>query len=78
MRLAAGGALVTVKHRAMKPVNKVKIVPVVNLIKMCLNYTYSKVYIGKHLSDTFPIQNYLKQRRFFVTIAFQLCFVLYH
>jgi hypothetical protein len=33
----------------------------VKLIEMCLNETYSKVYIGKHLSDTFPIQNGLKQ-----------------
>jgi hypothetical protein len=29
----------------------------VRLIKMCLNETYSKVRIGKHLSDSFPIQN---------------------
>jgi hypothetical protein len=28
---------------------------------MCLNETYSKVRIGKHLSDNFPIQNDLKQ-----------------
>jgi hypothetical protein len=28
---------------------------------MCLNETYSKVYIGKVLSDKFPIQNGLKQ-----------------
>jgi hypothetical protein len=27
---------------------------------MCLNETYSKVRIGKHLSDRFPIQNGLK------------------
>jgi hypothetical protein len=33
----------------------------VRLIKMCLNDTYSKVRIGKHLSDNFPIQNGLKQ-----------------
>jgi hypothetical protein len=32
----------------------------VRLIKLCLNETYSKVHIGKHLSDTFPIQNGLK------------------
>jgi hypothetical protein len=31
------------------------------LIKMCLYETYSKVRIGKHLSDSFPIQNSLKQ-----------------
>jgi hypothetical protein len=30
------------------------------LIKMCLNETYSKVRIRKHLSDSFPIQNGLK------------------
>jgi hypothetical protein len=29
---------------------------------MCLNETYSKVHIGKHLSDNFLIQNGLKQR----------------
>jgi hypothetical protein len=28
---------------------------------MCLNETYSKVHIGKHLFDSFPIQNYQKQ-----------------
>jgi hypothetical protein len=33
----------------------------VRLIKMCLNETYSKVHIGKVLSDTFPIQNGLKR-----------------
>jgi hypothetical protein len=31
------------------------------LIKMCLNETYSKVRVGKLLSDKFPIQNGLKQ-----------------
>jgi hypothetical protein len=33
----------------------------VRLIKMCLNETYSKVRIGKHLSNNFSIQNGLKQ-----------------
>jgi hypothetical protein len=33
----------------------------VGLIKMYLNKTYSKVRTGKHLSDSFPIQNGLKQ-----------------
>jgi hypothetical protein len=31
------------------------------LIKMCLNETRIKVRIVKHLSDSFPIQNGLKQ-----------------
>jgi hypothetical protein len=31
------------------------------LIKMCLNETYGKIRIDKHLSDKFPIQNGLKQ-----------------
>jgi hypothetical protein len=30
-------------------------------IKMCLNKTYSKIYIGKRLSDKFPIKNGLKE-----------------
>jgi hypothetical protein len=33
----------------------------VRLIKMCLSETYSRVRVGKHLSDTFPIKNGLKQ-----------------
>jgi hypothetical protein len=33
----------------------------VRLIKMCLTETYSRVRIGKHLSDSFLIQNGLKQ-----------------
>jgi hypothetical protein len=33
----------------------------VRLIKMCLNETYSKVRIGKYLSDAFPIQSCLKE-----------------
>jgi hypothetical protein len=28
---------------------------------MCLSETYSRVQVGKHLSDTFPIKNGLKQ-----------------
>ena len=31
------------------------------LIKMCLNETYSRVRVGKHLSDMFPIKNGLKK-----------------
>jgi len=33
----------------------------VRLIKMCLNGTYSRAPVGKHLSDMFPIKNGLKQ-----------------
>jgi len=29
---------------------------------MCLNETYSKVRVGKYLSDLFPVTNGLKQR----------------
>jgi hypothetical protein len=32
----------------------------VRLIKVCLNETYSRVRVGKHLSDTFAINNGLK------------------
>jgi hypothetical protein len=32
-----------------------------SLIEMCLNENYSKVRVGKLLSDKFPIQNGLKQ-----------------
>jgi len=33
----------------------------VRLIKMCLNETYSRVRVGKNLSDMFPIRNGLKR-----------------
>jgi hypothetical protein len=33
----------------------------VRLIKMCLNETYSRVRVGKHLFDMFPIGSGLKQ-----------------
>jgi hypothetical protein len=33
----------------------------IRLLKMCLNETCSDVRIGKHLSDSFPIQNGFKQ-----------------
>ena len=33
----------------------------VKLIKMCLNETYSRIRVGKNLSDMLPIWNGLKQ-----------------
>jgi hypothetical protein len=33
----------------------------IRLIKMCLNQTSGRVRVDKHLSDTFPIRNGLKQ-----------------
>ena len=33
----------------------------ISLIKMCLNETYSRVKVGKHLFDVFPVRNGLKQ-----------------
>jgi len=33
----------------------------VRLIKMCLTETYSRVRLGKNLSDMFPIRNGLEQ-----------------
>jgi len=36
-------------------------VKLVRLIKMCVNETYSKDWVGKHLFDVFPVKNGLKQ-----------------
>ena len=36
-------------------------VKLVGLMKMCLIETYSRVWVGKHLSDLFPIRNGLKK-----------------
>jgi hypothetical protein len=42
----------------------------VRLIRMCLNETCSKICIGKLLSDTFPIQNGLKQGNALLPLLF--------
>ena len=33
----------------------------VRLLKLCLSETYSRVQVGKNLSDMFPVMNDLKQ-----------------
>jgi len=48
------------------------------LIKMCLYEKYSGVQVGKHLSGMFPTRNGMKQGDVFATVAFQLCFRVYH
>jgi hypothetical protein len=42
----------------------------VRLIKMCLNEKFNIVGISKHLSDSFPIQNGLKQGDALLTLLF--------
>jgi hypothetical protein len=42
----------------------------VGLIKMYSNETYSKVFIGKHLSDSFPNQNDLKEGNYLSPLFF--------
>jgi hypothetical protein len=39
------------------------------LIKICLNKTYGKVHISKHLSDNFSYPEWSKRRRCFVVTA---------
>jgi hypothetical protein len=41
---------------------------------MCLNETYSKVRIGRHLSDSFPIQNGLEQGDALSPLRFNFAF----
>jgi hypothetical protein len=60
----------------------------VRLIKMCLNETYSKARIGKHFTESLPIQNGLKHGDALppllpqplppLATAFQLCFRICH
>jgi hypothetical protein len=47
----------------------------VRLIKMCLNERYSKVRIGRHLSDNFPIQNGLQQGDALFSLLFNFALV---
>jgi len=39
---------------------------------MCLTGIYSKVHIGKNMSDAFPIQNGLRQGHALLTLLFNL------
>jgi hypothetical protein len=50
----------------------------VRLIRMCSYETYSKVRIGKHLSDRSPFQKWSETRRYSITTVFQLCFRICH
>jgi hypothetical protein len=43
----------------------------VELIEICLNETYSKAFISKHLSGVFPTK--WCQTRCFIAIVFQFC-----
>jgi hypothetical protein len=42
------------------------------LIKMCLSETCSRVQVGKHLSDMFPVKNGLKQGDAFFPLLFNM------
>jgi hypothetical protein len=50
----------------------------VGLIKKCLNETCNTGPIGRNLSDTFPLQDGLKQGDDLSPFAFQLCFEICH
>ena len=50
----------------------------VRLVKMCSTERYSRVRVGKNLSDMFPITNGLKQGDALTAIAFQLCLGVCH
>jgi uncharacterized protein (DUF3820 family) len=45
------------------------------LIKMCLNKTYGRVRVGRHLADMFPTSylEWFETRRCSIAIAFKLC-----
>ena len=40
------------------------------LIKMCMNETYSRDWVGKHLSGMFPVKNGLKQGGVLFSVLF--------
>jgi hypothetical protein len=44
----------------------------IRLAKMCLNETYSRVRVGKHLSDTFLVINGFKQGDALLPLLFNL------
>jgi len=44
------------------------------LIKMLLHKTYSRIWVGKHLSDVFPMRNGLKQGDSLLSLLFNFAF----
>jgi hypothetical protein len=48
----------------------------VRLIKMCLNKTYSRVWMCKHLSDMFPFRNGLNKEMFFCCYCSTLLWIM--
>jgi len=46
----------------------------VRLIKICLNETYITVWVGRNLSDMFPIRNGLKQGDMLSPFLFNFAF----
>jgi hypothetical protein len=50
----------------------------IRLIKMCLNETYSKIRIGKLLSDKISYSEWAETRKCSIAIAFQFCFRICH
>jgi hypothetical protein len=48
------------------------------LLNTCVNEIYSRVRVGKHLSEMLPIKNGLKKVRCFIAIAFHLWFIVCH
>ena len=44
----------------------------VRLIKICLNETYNRIRVGKHLSDMFPFRNGLKQEDALSSLLFNI------
>jgi hypothetical protein len=53
-----GEVLFKLLFSLVSPWNHIKLA---GQIKTCLNETYIRVRVGKHLSDLFPIMNVLKQ-----------------
>jgi len=54
---------VTVRTEGLYYIFTVPSIPMklVSPVKMCLNELYIEVFVGKHLSDAFPIHNGQKQ-----------------
>ena len=47
----------------------------VRLINMCWNETYSRFWVGKHLTDMFPIKNGLKHGEVLSPLLFNFALV---
>jgi len=51
---------------------------ILKLMKICLNETYTRIRLGKHLCNIISYYEWFETRKGFISIAFIICFRVHH